>query len=100
MPVYEYTNADGTQTVLLRRPVDQRDAPVLHAGVRLRRRAIPTRLTVGTGAKPESMGSRLARGYKALEAQGGFDDRHPNYLPEKTIKRVLAEPDPAEPITP
>lgn len=91
MPVYEYANGAG-QTLLLRRPVDQRDAPVMAPGGPFRRRTVPSAITVGVGAKPDSMGSKLAKGYYKLEEQGKFRD-HPNYLPAKKIKEALALPD-------
>lgn len=92
MPVYEYIS-DAGQIQLLRRPVDQRDAPVLMRGVRYRRRTVPTSLMVGTGAKPPTMGERLTKGYRKLESDGKLTDQNPNYLPVKKIKEALALPD-------
>lgn len=87
MPSYEYATDDGEVSVILHRPVEERDAPVV-----LKRRTVPSRLTVGTGAKPETMGSKLRKGYYKLEERGQLKDR-PNYLPAKTIKKALHIPD-------
>ena len=92
MPMYEYLAASGA-TLLLRRGVDQRDAPVMAAGGPWRRRNVPTRLSVCTNQKPPTMGDQLARGYYKLEEQGRLSDKKPNYLSTKTIKRALALPD-------
>lgn len=94
MPLYEYASEQG-QTVLLRRPVDLRDAPVFIDGVKLRRRTVPSRITIGTGAKPETHGAKIARGYKHLEETGQLSDR-PNYLPAAAVKQAIAMPDPVE----
>jgi hypothetical protein len=94
MPLYEYS-ADNGATVLLRRPVDLRDAPVIIDGARLRRRTVPSRITVGTGARPETHGAKIARGYKHLEDTGQLVDR-PNYLPAAAVKQAIAMPDPVE----
>ena len=91
MPIYEYKADDGS-VELIRRPVDLRDAPVLLDGKRYRRCTVPSRLTVGVGTRPPTMGDRLAKGYKKLEEQGGLRD-NPNYLPAKTIKAAFEVPD-------
>lgn len=92
MPLYEYVSDSG-KTTLLRRPVDQRDAPVLMGGERFRRQTMPSRFTVGTGARPEQMGEKLRRGYYKLEEQGKLSDKNPRYLPVSKIKEALALPD-------
>lgn len=92
MPLYEYTTEDGKTSVLVPRPVDLRDAPCIINGVRLRRRTVPSRITIGSGARPETMGDRLTKGYRHLETTGQLADR-PGYLPAKTIRQAIATPD-------
>jgi hypothetical protein len=90
MPIYEY-EGDG-RSILLRRPVAGRNRPVVINGQRWVRRTVPTRINVGTGAKPETQSQRTWRGYRDLEMAGKLDDR-PGYLPAATIKRALLEPE-------
>jgi hypothetical protein len=97
MPLYEYVSPEGS-TVLLPRPVDLRDAPVQIAGVSFRRRTVPSRITVGSGARPPTMGAKLAEGYKRLEQAGQYSDKNPNYLSEAEIKRAMTLPDVPEPV--
>lgn len=92
MPLYEYENAEHGITTTIACPLDRRPEEIV-----LRRRSVPSRITVGTGAKPPTMGDKLAQGYKALENAGQLTDRGGNYLPIKTIKEAIATPDPVEP---
>ena len=92
MPIYEYESDTGP-TVLLRRPVDQRDAPVLMGGRRFRRRTVPSRISVATNTKPPTMSQELTKGYYHLEQNGKLSDKNPNYLSVKNIKEALALPD-------
>lgn len=86
MPTYEYANEELGIEVTVRMPVDARPDQIV-----LRRRSVPSRVTVGTGARPPSIGDKLAAGYKALENAGQLRDS-PNYLPTHAIKRAIAEP--------
>lgn len=95
MPLYEYVSEHG-QTVLLPRPVDLRDAPVVLGGVRFRRRTVPSRVTIGSGARPPTLGDKLAKGYKHLEETGQLAANNKNYLPVSAIKRAIAMPEPVE----
>jgi hypothetical protein len=88
MPIYEYENDQG-RTLLLHRPVDQRDEPTEPG---FRRRTIPSRLSVGVGAPPMSTGEELRRGYYKLEERGQLKDR-PGYLSAAKVKRALEMPD-------
>jgi len=92
MPAYEYESDQGG-TITLVRPVDQRDAMVLIRGTRYRRRTVPSRITVGSGAKPETIGAKLTKGYHQLENLGKLSDKNPNYLPVNKIKEALAMPE-------
>lgn len=91
MPLYEYQSPSGA-TVTEHRTVEQRDDPVEIAGETYARVRVPSRLMVGVGAKPETMGSKLAKGYYKLEERGQMADR-PGYLPAKKIKEALAAPE-------
>jgi hypothetical protein len=91
MPVYEYATAEG-HTTLLRRSVEERDAPVAIDGRPARRVAIPSRLMIGTGAKPETMSDKTWKGYRKLELDGKLQDR-PGYLPAATVKAALSAPE-------
>jgi len=91
MPIYEYATAER-HTTLLRRSVAERDQPVAIDGRPARRLQIPSRLTVGTGAAPETMSQKTWKGYRDLELAGKLADK-PGYLPAETIKRALAMPE-------
>lgn len=91
MPIYEYESPSGS-TVLERRPVAERDAPLIVDGVPHRRRTLPSRLTVGTGAAPETMSAKTWKGYRDLELKGQLQDR-PGYMPVAEVKKVLAAPE-------
>lgn len=91
MPIYEYQSPAG-QTRLEHRPVARRDEPLVVDGVPYHRRTVPSRLTVGAGAAPETMSQKTWKGYRDLELKGHLQDR-PGYMPAAEIKRVLAEPE-------
>lgn len=90
MPLYEYENREHGITHTVACPLAQRPEQIV-----LTRRTVPSRITVGVGARPPTMGDKLAQGYKALEnSKTGLADRSGNYLPVKTIKEAIATPDP------
>lgn len=91
MPVYEYANAAG-QTTLMHRPVLERDLPVEVNGEVYHRRTVPSRISVGTGAPPETMSKKTWKGYRDLEMAGKLQDR-PGYLPAKVVKEALLAPE-------
>ena len=95
MPLYEYVSPHGS-TVLMHRPVEQRDHPVEISNVTFRRRTVPSRISIGTGARPETQGSKILRGYRAMELAGQLTD-NPNYLDAATVKRAAAMPDVPDP---
>lgn len=88
MPIYEYENPEHGITVALRMPVNERKNEII-----LKRKQIPSHLTVGVGAKPPTMGEKLHQGYKVLEECGQLKETGGNYLPLDTVKKVLAAPD-------
>jgi hypothetical protein len=94
MPLYEFVSPAG-HTLLLHRPVLERDLPVEINDVVFRRRTVPSRISIGTGAPPETQSQRTWKGYRALEMAGKLDDR-PGYLPAETVKRALLEPETPE----
>lgn len=90
MPLYEYENAEHGITHTVACGLAERPAQIV-----LTRRMVPSRVTIGVGAQPPTMGHKLAAGYKALEASAtGLADRGGRYLPVETIKRAIAMPDP------
>ncbi|PAW75171.1 MAG: hypothetical protein B9S38_02475 [Verrucomicrobiia bacterium Tous-C4TDCM] len=91
MPVYEYQTPEG-QSVLLHRPVEDRDLPAIHEGQVLRRKQVPTCISVGVGAKPETMSQKTWKGYRDMELRGGLR-HHGNYLPPETVKKALLAPE-------
>ena len=86
MPIYEYANdALGIEIPMHFALADRPDEIVL------KRRTVPTRVTIGTGAQAPTINDRLAAGYKALESKGLLKDG-PNTLSTAEIKRAIAEP--------
>jgi hypothetical protein len=90
MPIYEY-EGEGRR-ILLRRPVAQRNRPVRLHGCTWKRVQLPSRITVGTGASPETMSQKSWKGYRKLELDGKLTDR-PGYLPAKKVKEALLAPE-------
>lgn len=91
MPLYEYQSPAGL-SVLEHRPVDRRDDPLVLEGVTFTRRTVPSRLTIGVGARPETTSEKTWKGYRHLELAGKLDDR-PGYLPASKVKAALLEPE-------
>lgn len=90
MPLYEFENVQHDIRVTLPLPVEGRPDEIV-----LKRRTVPSRITVGVGTKPPTLSQKLAQGYKRLEETGALrDDKSGQYLPVKTIKRALETPDP------
>lgn len=90
MPIYEFQC--GEKTVLLHRPVIERDLPVEINGEIYQRRTVPTRVTVGAGSAPETFSQRQWNGYKDLESRGLLRDG-PGYLPANQVKAALLAPE-------
>ena len=90
MPVYEYEV--GGSTVLLHRPVERRDDPVMIGDQLATRRTIPSRLTVGVGARQPTMSDKTWKGYRDLELAGKLND-HPGYMPAAKVKEALLAPE-------
>jgi hypothetical protein len=88
MPLYEFENEEHGIRVTLPLPVKGRPDAIV-----LKRRTVPSRVTVGVGAKPPTHSDKLREGYKKLEEAGGLQERGGNYLPVSTIKRALETPD-------
>ncbi len=65
MPVYEYESAEHDIHVELRFPAGEKPDEIV-----LRRRTVPSHVTVGVGAKPPTMGQKIGAGLKKLEADG------------------------------
>jgi len=87
MPAYEFENEEHGLTQTLHFPVNTRPDEIV-----LRRRTVPSRITIGTGAKPLTMGDKLAQGYKDLESRGQLKDG-PASPTTKQIKQAIAMPD-------
>ena len=90
MPIYEF-EGDGRR-ILLRRSVDDRNKPLVIDGRPWQRVTVPSRITVGTGAAPETMSSKTWKGYRDMELAGKLQDR-PGYLPAKVVKEALSAPE-------
>ena len=90
MPIYEFQC--GERTLLRHRPGHERDLPVEINGQSYQRRTIPTRLSVGVGARAETMSQKTWKGYRDLEMKGQLQDR-PGYLPAAQVKAALAMPE-------
>jgi hypothetical protein len=89
MPLYEFTNKELGLKILVPLPVADRPNAIT-----LTRAAVPSSVTIGTGARPPSDGDRLAAGYKKLEEMGQLKATEgKNYLPIKKIKEAIATPD-------
>lgn len=92
MPLYEFTNKEHGISVTV--PFAVNDRP---NAITLVRTSVPSRLMIGTGAKPETHSDKLRKGYKQLEDSGGLRaTAGKNYLPVSTIKRALAMPETAD----
>lgn len=87
MPLYEYANDEHGLTQTLQFPVNGRPDEIV-----LRRRTVPSRVTIGTGAKPPTMSDKLAQGYKDLEARGQLKPG-PATPTTQQIKQAIAMPD-------
>lgn len=87
MPLYEYENADHAVVLLAQFPVADRPDEIV-----LRRRTVPSRVTICTGAQAPTMSDKLAQGYKDLEARGQLK-AGPKTLSTAAIKRAIAMPD-------
>lgn len=89
MPCYEFENEEHGIRLVLPLSVYGRPDTIV-----LRRRTVPSRVTIGVGAKPPTDGEKLAAGYKQIEDRGQLQTGG-NYLDVATIKRAIAEPDTA-----
>lgn len=89
MPLYEFENKELGIRVDVPFPVNERPNTIT-----LTRAAVPRRLSVGVGAKPETLSDKLRKGYKAREERGDFQGkRAPGRLSAKQIEKALAMPD-------
>lgn len=89
MPAYEYFNAKHGVHVTIVSSVADRPARVI-----LRRREIPSRVSICTGAKEPTHSDQLAAGYKKLEELGQLrKTNRPGQLTNKQIKNALAAPE-------
>lgn len=87
MPLYEYENAEHAVVLLAQFPVNARPDEIV-----LKRRTVPSRVTVCTGAKAPTMSDKLAQGYKELESRGQLK-AGPKTLSTRAIKQAIAMPD-------
>lgn len=87
MPLYEFINEEHGLTQTLQFPVGSRPDEIV-----LRRRTVPSRVTIGTGAKAPTMSDKLAQGYKDLESRGQLK-AGPNTPTTQQIKQAIAMPD-------
>ena len=87
MPLYEYTNEQHGLKHAIQFPVNGRPDEIV-----LRRCTVPSRITIGTGAKPPTMSDKLAQGYKDLESRGQLK-QGPATLSTQQIKQAIAMPD-------
>jgi hypothetical protein len=89
MPLYEFTNEELGLTALVPFSIAERPDEIV-----LKRAAIPSRISVGVGARPPTQGEKLAQGYKKLEDMGGLmKTAGKDYLPISAIKEAIATPD-------
>ena len=89
MPAYEFENRRHGVHVTLVFPVDKRPSKIV-----LKRRSVPSQITVGVGAKPETLGSKLQRGYRDLEEKGTFRGKpKPGQMSVAQIQKAIAMPD-------
>ena len=87
MPMYEFVNERLGVKLDVQFPVDERPDEIV-----LQRKRVPSRVTVGTGAQPQTGGQELLQEYKRLEEQGQFVER-PGYYSAKQIKAAAQLPD-------
>jgi hypothetical protein len=88
MPAYEFENEEHAVVLVAQFPVNARPDEIV-----LRRRTVPSRVTIGTGAKPPTMSDKLARGYKDLESRGQLVAKGTHAMTTAQIKRAIAMPD-------
>lgn len=94
MPLYEFINKEHGVRVDVIYPVNERPASIVRDGIVLTRATVPSRITVGVGAKPPTFTDKLRKGYKEREEAGDFrGKRKPGYLSDAQIKKALAMPD-------
>jgi hypothetical protein len=87
MPLYEFENTEHGIRIDLPLPVDARPDTIV-----LVRRTVPSRVTVGVGARPATQGEALLQSYKAMESQGKLTQSS-NYLSVAEVKRAASMPD-------
>lgn len=87
MPLYEFVNEHHGLKVDLVFPVDDRPDEIV-----LRRNRVPSRVTVGVGAKPTTTGQELLNDYKKLEERGNLDQRPGRFTAEQ-VKEAALLPD-------
>lgn len=87
MPLYEFENEEHAVVLLAQFPVNARPDEIV-----LKRRTVPSRVTVCTGAKAPTMSDKLAQGYKELESRGQLK-AGPKTLSTRAIKQAIAMPD-------
>lgn len=87
MPIYEYENQEHAVVLLAQFPISARPDEIV-----LRRRTVPSRVTICTGARAPTMSDKLAQGYKDLESRGQLKPG-PKTMSTQAIKRAIAMPD-------
>jgi hypothetical protein len=92
MPLYEFVNDELGVKLDIPFPVDLRPDQIV-----LKRKSVPSRITVGVGAKPLTTGEKVLTGFRKMEANGKLPDR-PGYLSATQIKKAWAVPDAPEPV--
>lgn len=98
MPLYEFKNEEHGVAVQILFAVADRPGEII-----LKRASVPSRITVGTGARPDTHSSRVLKGYRKLESAAGGLSAAPgkSYLNANQIKAACALPDaPGSDVTP